>query len=195
MLFTPTSSLAQPSFLKGAMNTSNEVENFLSTIEQSQSLRITSGQVGKQSILKASSKTNVSTLVLFFIIQGTLDRLREMRRENVEFSKKVDQFSLDQEREIAQEQEKKSAKNEPPSVHDLDVIVCAYPQVPFNVQRTSFGSAPVTNTNPFDFLSRNSRTTRNRILSGPQEIDKLHRASRSHSEDDDLLFNMSELDL
>ena len=44
-------------------NSNNEVENFLSTIEQSHSLRITSGQVGKQSMLKSSSKTNVSTLV------------------------------------------------------------------------------------------------------------------------------------
>ena len=49
-----------------------------------------------------------------------MDRLRDMRKENVEFSKKVDQFNLDNEQE--RNRNSNVLEKEPPSAHDLEVI-------------------------------------------------------------------------
>ncbi|KAJ3306979.1 autophagy protein 13 [Kappamyces sp. JEL0829] len=205
LLFTPTSSFAYPFLGKGtasgsinsppAMNfrhdSLNEVEQFLSNIEQSQSLRITSGEIGKQSILKGSKVGTSSGPA------SALNRLRELRKENAAFTKQVD-FQLG-----ASTLQKSQLERDPPTVSDLEV--------PFNVSGMSKSHARSTakidvpkSNHPFDAHTRPSTRGRQRSATEyPMSRDNslvFDGMRRSVSidrrfEEDELLFNMSELDL
>jgi hypothetical protein len=79
LLFTPNSSFAYPFQFSGTVKSTsaqsaspftnrqesyNEVEQFISTIEQSQSLRITGGEIGRSSILKSSGPLRSNNMVM-----------------------------------------------------------------------------------------------------------------------------------
>jgi hypothetical protein len=67
----------------------SDIENFLSSLEQSQSLKITAGsQSYKPSLLKGSVGTSQHLVLL--VNQNALDRFKELEISNFEFTKELE---------------------------------------------------------------------------------------------------------
>jgi hypothetical protein len=98
VLFTPTSSFAHPALRalrpsppmhRTGSDATSDIENFLSSLEQSQSLRITSGsQSYKPSLLKGS--VGASQHLVRILNQNALDRFKELEISNFEFAKELE---------------------------------------------------------------------------------------------------------
>ncbi|KAI8893543.1 autophagy-related protein 13-domain-containing protein [Globomyces pollinis-pini] len=242
LLFTPTSSFAHSSVMKQLNSHSNpiivqkppEIEQFLSTIEQIQPLKITSGESVKQSLLTGSRVESSQT------IMSTLDRFKALKTSNDAFTKQIDLQQINELQESKSSPMKESpglitpdldppflreiVKFEPPSAHPTTNFQGQFSTnlntqlTPFNMNQPDFANASmpfpnqtwqpptVERMNQSNILQSDKRNRQRSAtsewISSKDPIDRYDGLSRSEyslrqpsHDEDDLLFNMSELDV